>query len=573
MAAEAEYKGRRFGPYTCIRRLGVGGMGEAYLAVRRGGHGFEQRVCIKTIHSAYRASPEFVRLFFQEATIAASLRHSNIVGVIEASDDGGYMVLELVDGVDLKTLVREHPTKRLPPPLVMWVTLELCRALEYAHNRTLRGQPSGIVHRDVSPSNILISYAGEVKLTDFGIAKAMRASAGEASTLRGKIVYMTPEQITGKPVDGRTDLFSAGVTMYELLTGERPFDAENDGATLKRIATGAHVPLAELAPDLPAGLTGVVDRLLSVNPDERFQSATAVIDAVARFSPAPTAYRDLGLLASKARPHVTVMTDDLAELEGLDGSSLALSSTDPAPGSASPPPAARPRAISTPSGGVVATAESVGPATRTAPEARGNSIRFPGGRVTAGLLAAAALGSAAAAGALLFGGETGSPAGVAVGADPVIDGVPAARVGGAAPPAFPARGDTTADPPDPGARSVPTPPTPDPGPSPDPSQGPASAGEMGGLRAPSEDTAAAAKAAAAPARRGTIQVGVFPAGQVWVDGRLRGRAPVTVSVPAGTHTVAAGRDRPAESRTVIVSAGKTEEIVFNVRASQGAPEQ
>src|ERR1700761_8410212 len=147
--------GEQFGPYKRVRRLGIGGMAETFLAVQRGTAGFEQRVCMKFILASQRENPDFRRLFLREASIAASLRHSNIVGVIDVDEVAGYLVLELVDGVDLRTLLSEAPNHRLHGELGTLIAIELCKALAYAHGRTRRGQPDGIVHRDISPSNIL----------------------------------------------------------------------------------------------------------------------------------------------------------------------------------------------------------------------------------------------------------------------------------------------------------------------------------------------------------------------------------------------------------------------------------
>jgi serine/threonine protein kinase len=157
-------------------------MAETFLAVQRAAAGFEQRVCMKFILPGHRGNADFRRLFLREASIAASLRHSNIVGVIDVDAAAGYMVLELVDGVDLRTLLNAAPNHKLSPEIATLVIIELCKALAYAHGRVRRGQPDGIVHRDVSPSNVLVSYAGEVKLTDFGVARAMRADVEPLST-------------------------------------------------------------------------------------------------------------------------------------------------------------------------------------------------------------------------------------------------------------------------------------------------------------------------------------------------------------------------------------------------------
>ncbi|HEX4355067.1 MAG TPA: serine/threonine-protein kinase, partial [Polyangiales bacterium] len=303
----------QYGPYTRIRRLGIGGMAETFLAVQRGAAGFEQRVCMKFILPGFRENADFRRLFLREASIAASLRHSNIVGVIDVDEQAGYMVLELVDGVDLRALLNAAPNHRLSPELATLITLELCKALAYAHGRNRRGQFDGIVHRDISPSNVLVSYAGEVKLTDFGVARAMRSDAEPLSTtVKGKLCYMSPEQARGQVLDGRSDLFALGVVCYELLSGQRPFDGASDADTLLRVTMGQHTPLIEVAPDVPGGLAMVVEKLLSRDREQRYVSADACIDALARFAPRATSFRDLGELARSARPHETLPSYDVA---------------------------------------------------------------------------------------------------------------------------------------------------------------------------------------------------------------------------------------------------------------------
>ena len=331
----------QYGPYKRIRRLGIGGMAETFLAVQRGAAGFEQRVCMKFILPGYRGNADFKRLFLREASIAASLRHSNIVGVIDVDATVGYMVLELVDGVDLRTLLNATPGRKLSAELSVLVTVELCKALAYAHGRIRRGQPDGIVHRDVSPSNVLISYSGEVKLTDFGVARAMRADVEPLSTtVKGKLCYMSPEQARGQMLDGRSDLFAVGVMFYELLCGRRPFDGNSDAETLLRVTSGQFTPLRDVAPDVPPALVHIVERLIHRDREQRFATADACIDALAAFTPRLTSFRQLGEMAKFARPHETIAGVDIESLEGLEsGNPLAgtLMQTQALPGNTIPP--------------------------------------------------------------------------------------------------------------------------------------------------------------------------------------------------------------------------------------------
>jgi len=331
----------QYGPYKRIRRLGIGGMAETFLAVQRGAAGFEQRVCMKFILPGYRGNADFKRLFLREASIAASLRHSNIVGVIDVDATVGYMVLELVDGVDLRTLLNATPGRKLSPELSVLVTVELCKALAYSHGRIRRGQPDGIVHRDVSPSNVLISYSGEVKLTDFGVARAMRADVEPLSTtVKGKLCYMSPEQARGQMLDGRSDLFAVGVMFYELLCGRRPFDGNSDAETLLRVTSGQFTPLREVAPDVPPGLVHIVERLIHRDREQRFATADACIDALVAFSPRLTSFRQLGEMSKYARPHETIAGVDIEALEAVEnGNPLAgtLLQTQALPGNTLPP--------------------------------------------------------------------------------------------------------------------------------------------------------------------------------------------------------------------------------------------
>ena len=207
---------RQFGPYRLVRRLGVGGMAETFEATRTRAEGFEQRVCLKRVLPAFSDDEEFVSRFQREAKLAAGLRHTNIVGVIDAGsiDGAHYMALELVDGVDLRSLLKSSPEQRLSPEVVALIAIDLGYALEHAHG--------ALVHRDISPSNILLSRSGDAKLADFGIAKALDGAHVTASRgAQGKIPYMAPERMRGESVDGRADLFSLGVVMYEALSGVR----------------------------------------------------------------------------------------------------------------------------------------------------------------------------------------------------------------------------------------------------------------------------------------------------------------------------------------------------------------
>ena len=292
---------QRFGDYELVHRLGVGGMAETFLAIRRGPAGFQQRVCLKRILATFEQDPSFVDMFLREARLSALLHHGHIAQVLDFGEVAGtyYLTLELVEGTDLRHVIRhgQRNGASMTPDLTIYLAHALAAALEFAHTADERGEPKGIVHRDVSPSNVLLSNAGEVKLTDFGIAKAMNApNSIQSGALKGKIPYMAPEYATGGNFDARSDLFSLGVTLYESLTGRRPYDGASDMETLARARRGARVPLSKLAGDSPRPFVMAVDSLLSPDPGDRPEHAGAFLDALAGTAPSALARRQLGAL-------------------------------------------------------------------------------------------------------------------------------------------------------------------------------------------------------------------------------------------------------------------------------------
>jgi serine/threonine protein kinase len=532
------------GPYTRVRRLGMGGMAETFLAVQRGAAGFEQRVCMKFILPGYRENADFRRLFLREASIAASLRHSNIVGVIDVDEQAGYLVLELVDGVDLRALLNAAPNHRLSGELATLITLELCKALAYAHGRNRYGQLDGIVHRDLSPSNVLVSYAGEVKLTDFGVARAMRADAEPLSTtVKGKLCYMSPEQARGQVLDGRSDLFSLGVVCYELLSGQRPFDGQSDADTLLRVTQGQHTPLIEVAPDVPGGLAMVVERLLSRDREQRYASADACIDALARFAPRVTCFRELGEMARAARPHETLPNyEGLAPEQTARGPKVAtLTQTQGLPDGM---PAPRTASVSglgrLPSDEPAATPPFGRPierVNRRAWSALGISLVLLLG--VAGAWAARLSFDQPAATSTTNTLPTQAP-------PPTIP--PQAPVQPPQPPQEQPTIDTRT-----GLSGRTTPATNEPRTGASSSPPPQN---LSGLdsprRRPREDG------------KGTLTIGVLPLGQIWVDGHLLGWSPQTLELRAGVHSIAAGSTRREVQRSLRVHAGEAQQFILNL---------
>jgi serine/threonine protein kinase len=264
--------------YRIERYLAEGGMGAIYLGKKLGAGGFEKEVVLKQLLPEFTERPEFRDLFFREAKISASLDHGNIVRTFDlvASEDSLFIVMEFVRGADLRTISWRARLKRkaLSPSGVLHVALEILAGLSYAHSkRSQNGAPLGIIHRDVSPSNILCSAQGEVKLSDFGIAKATTFSS-VFYRVRGKVGYMSPEQAQNKPLDARSDLFSLAVCIFETLTGERLY--AGDLQTPPEVIYAQEIPrLSAKRPDLPPELEQIMNRALDKDADRRFQDARA----------------------------------------------------------------------------------------------------------------------------------------------------------------------------------------------------------------------------------------------------------------------------------------------------------
>ncbi|MGF1469204.1 MAG: protein kinase [Sandaracinaceae bacterium] len=292
----------RVGPYELVQRLGVGGMAETFVALRRGPAGFEQRVCVKRVLPDLATDEGFVRLFVDEARLAGRLSHSNIVRALDFGEEAGcyYMALELVEGSDLRAMLaerRREGRRGLSDPEADLVARELARALDYAHRLAIDGAPVGVIHRDVSPANVLVSEAGEVKLTDFGIAKAtIHYHVTRTGVVKGKLPYMSPEQARGDALDPRSDLFSLGVLLHEALEGDRPFDGANDALTLANILEGRRRSRRRIS-----SLDPVLDRLLAPDPADRFDAAADLLDALGPPVATEAARRSLQDLARAAR--------------------------------------------------------------------------------------------------------------------------------------------------------------------------------------------------------------------------------------------------------------------------------
>lgn len=274
-----------------LELLASGGMGEVYVARARGPQAFQKLVALKRVLPHLEQEEEFVAMFLEEARLAATLDHPNIVQVIELgqSPHGYFLTMEHVHGVDLRALLRQAArTEAIPLGCALGIASALAAGLHYAHERTgPDGQPMGLVHRDVSPSNVLITYDGVVKLVDFGVAKAAAQTARTRATmLKGKVGYMSPEQCRGIPVDRRSDVFSLGVLLYELTTLHRPFYEDNHFAALNRIVQGEYERPSALVPDYSPGLEQIVMQALDPDPARRYPTARAMLDDLERLAQA-----------------------------------------------------------------------------------------------------------------------------------------------------------------------------------------------------------------------------------------------------------------------------------------------
>jgi len=272
-----------------IRKIGAGGMGAVFLAEQLGCCGFSKTVAIKTIKRELVSDKQFLDLFIGEARLVADLIHENIVQVYQLGEIKGtyFVIMEFVHGKDLDAFVRRHKElgRRVNPDMAAFIASRVARGLHYAHTkRDRQGRPLNVVHRDVTPGNILISYLGVVKLTDFGIAKALTMNTpDERKVIMGKIAYMSPEQAQFKETDPRSDLFALGLNLYEILAQERLFDYNDLGLLLEAHQKFRYAPVKLKNPEVPDALLAILNKLLAKDPADRFQAAWDVVLALEHF--------------------------------------------------------------------------------------------------------------------------------------------------------------------------------------------------------------------------------------------------------------------------------------------------
>src|SRR4051812_19709456 len=298
-----------FGNYRLQRRLARGGMAEVFLARLIGVEGFERRVAIKRILPHLSDSEEFRAMFLDEARLAAQLTHPNIVHIYDFGkvEDYYFIAMEYVDGVDIGRLIRRAKDRPVPFEVAARIFADVCAGLHFAHNAVDPiGRKLDVVHRDVTPQNVLVSYDGVVKLVDFGIAKAQFAAGRtRPGVVKGKYAYMSPEQVEGKLLDGRSDVFSVGICLYEMLTGVPLFRRDDVTASMREIRDGKPIHPEKHRKDVPEELIKIMRRALQTSRDNRYASAAAMQMDLEKFLKSATALgtaRELGEYLKRELP-------------------------------------------------------------------------------------------------------------------------------------------------------------------------------------------------------------------------------------------------------------------------------
>ena len=277
-----------FGRYFLTQKIALGGMAEIFRAKSVGAEGFEKIVVVKRILPHFCEDESFVTMFQDEARVAAHLNHANVVQIFDFDQVDGlfYIAMEYVEGQDLKRVL-DFGAKNGPPLSIaqaVLIMIEAGQGLDYAHKREVDGQPLNIIHRDISPHNMMVSYNGEVKIMDFGIAKAAsRSTKTRVGTVKGKCAYMSPEQARGRPLDGRSDLFALGVCLWEMLSGKRLFVGESDFETLNNVLKAEVPSLTEMNPEVPADLDRIVQRSLAKEREDRQRDVSEFVGDLRRW--------------------------------------------------------------------------------------------------------------------------------------------------------------------------------------------------------------------------------------------------------------------------------------------------
>ncbi|MFY1831199.1 protein kinase domain-containing protein [Myxococcus fulvus] len=329
------------GKYQLVRKLASGGMAEVFLAKAAGPMGFEKTLVLKRILPHLAEDPAFVEMFLGEARLAAQLEHPNIVQIFDFGEaDGSYfLAMEFIDGPTLRRLVKRALEQPLPPVVCAKLVAQAAEGLAFAHefSDAATGEPLGLIHRDVSPDNILVSRQGAVKVVDFGVAKvAGQGHRTQTGVVKGKVAYMPPEQLRASPLDRRVDVYALGVVLYELLTGKRPFEATTEASTMQAILFEPFVPVEARRPDVPEPLRRILELALMKDRDARYPDCRALeadLERYLRSSGEPVGAYQLSQFVAKV----------MAEAGGTPAAGVV------AQGGMTPPkPASSPRSMSAP---------------------------------------------------------------------------------------------------------------------------------------------------------------------------------------------------------------------------------
>ncbi len=342
----AGVRGVPLGPYVLVKRLARGGMAEIFLARKEGPDGFSRDLVVKRMLPHLSADGQFQALFREEARIVARLNHPNVVGVYDFGEDDetSYLVMELVRGVDLRGLVaraamdafQNGRSGALPPHHAAKILSLVCEGLAHAHSLTDGGHPVGLVHRDVTPSNVLVSFEGAVKVVDFGVAKLQRRSRREATQVgmvRGKHAYLSPEQARGESLDARSDLFNVGILLYESVTGDMLFP-HDEPRKARLLAASGKIPDADRLAQLPDGLRQIAERALAPKRKDRYPDALALradLEAYIRSQPHPSDTLEIGNYVRRLFPDVVAEDQRSPRAAGTVPVTAAVAPTGTAP--------------------------------------------------------------------------------------------------------------------------------------------------------------------------------------------------------------------------------------------------
>jgi len=568
--------------YVIESRLGVGGMAEVFRGRQRGAAGFSRPVAIKRMNAALSSDTALAKMFVEEAQTAALLQHPNIVSVIDFdTDESGTLLLamELVEGADLYRLIEQVRARgaRFPFGLSLYIAAEALRGLGFAHEFVHEGLPLGIVHRDVSPQNILIGRGGNVKIADFGIAKVTASAVGpHTGGIKGKLNYMAPEQANGLPLDARADLYAVGVILYELLAGARAFAGNTEADLFRKVLNGDVPPLSVRAPDVPADVVAVVGRLMAFDREDRFHSAAVVVEALRACAcfPADGAGELSRLMAMLLEPVVggasPGSTSSVASMTSapMTPSPSASAMADPnGPVARTPAPRSSVSMFEIPAGAapmprtLVLPAEQVSAAFPSTPQPASPepmqqhaelSVPFAASQPARparlalrwiGALAAVALVAGVVTAGVLRGWFTKGTSDSITEARNVWDAAPLAPE----PP-------TQRMAPETPLGAAPSPGAPDSLPMPREPDGPAVL-----------DGAAAPHRAGEPAKPGRLVVRVNPWAHVFVDGRAAGSTPVTRELSPGKHRVKLQNEDLGKNETVVVTIAPGRELLVERR--------